>query len=52
MSQQVVLEIKDGVLKCDWWTPEIRDIFCSMCSKKGTDDCDKMTCQIANPYCG
>ena len=51
-GKTIVLEIKDNKVSTDWWTPETREIFCSICDKKDTKDCDKISCQVHNPYCG
>jgi len=53
MSHKVVFEIdKNGFLKCDWWTKDIAELFCSICHKNGTSECDKIVCTVANPWCG
>ncbi len=53
MSHPVRIEIDEkGLLTADWWTPEIRELFCSLCPKKETAECDKVTCHVANPWCG
>lgn len=49
----ITLEIKDDTLVAVGPIPqEIREIFCELCGKKGTKECDTMVCQVACKWCG
>jgi len=37
----------DGV-----WTPDLKDLWCNLCPKKDTSECEPMRCSAANPWCG
>ena len=34
------------------WSKDLKDLWCSMCPKKDTSECNTMTCAAANPWCG
>lgn len=44
----IELEIKGNKVTCDWWTPALKELFCSLCG----EECDPIKCEIANPWCG
>ena len=46
--QPIELKIEGSIISTDWWTPEIKEIFCEMCDEK--DKC--ATCMNNNPWCG
>lgn len=43
------LEVEGDTITSQWWTPEVKELFCSICEETV---CDKTTCLIANPWCG
>jgi hypothetical protein len=47
--EKIELEIKGNEVISDWWTPAVKELFCAICEEK---ECNEMTCQIANPWCG
>ena len=47
----IVLELDENKITSDWWTPEVKELFCSLCKEDGIE-CNPMTCQVANPWCG
>jgi hypothetical protein len=48
----IELTISGDTISTDWWTKDIGELFCSLCNKKDTKECNKMTCEVANPWCG
>lgn len=45
----IQLEIDGNQVTADWWTPEIKKLFCSLCEEK---NCEPILCEISNPWCG
>ena len=50
--EKIEITIDGDTISCDWWTKDVGKLFCDVCGKKGTEECNKMTCQISNPWCG
>lgn len=40
---------RNGDIGASWWTPEVAEILCSLCGRKGKD-CT--WCVNRNPWCG
>jgi len=51
-GKTIELIIEGDTISSTWWTPELSELFCNLCYKKGTEECDKMLCQSANHWCG
>lgn len=51
-KRTITIKIDGDKVSTDWWTPEIKELFCDICGKSGTTECNKTTCQVANPWCG
>jgi hypothetical protein len=49
MPQTIELKIDGSVISTDWWTPEIKELFCDMCEEE-KDKC--ACCMNNNPWCG
>lgn len=47
----IELIIEGNEVKCQWWTPEVKELFCKLCPKKDKN-CDPIECQVNNPWCG
>ena len=47
-GKEIGFTIEGDKISADWWTPEVQELLCRMCSRKM--DCD--TCQTRNPWCG
>ncbi len=52
VCEKLELKIEGNEVESDWWTKEVSELFCSLCPKMGTSECDKMLCQSSNPWCG
>jgi|GEM_PF-4942454 len=51
MDKVIKLRFEDGQVISDWWTPEVKELFCALCKEDGQDkDCE--VCLTANPWCG
>ena len=46
----IELEIKGNTVTAPWWTLEVKELFCTLCEDK--DECNPISCQVANPWCG
>jgi hypothetical protein len=51
-GKTIELTIDGDTISSTWWTPELSELFCNICYKKGTEECNKMLCQSANHWCG
>ncbi len=51
-KRETKLRIEGLTISSQWWTPELQELFCEICDDKGTEKCNKITCQTANPWCG
>ena len=51
MEKVIKLRFEDGQVISDWWTPEVKELFCALCKEESQDkDCE--SCLTTNPWCG
>jgi hypothetical protein len=51
-ATEVELVFDGNEVTSTWYRPELKDVFCGLCGKKITGDCDELRCTNTNPYCG
>lgn len=51
-ATEVDLTFEGDTCTSTWYRPELKHIFCELCGKKITGDCDELRCTNTNPYCG
>jgi len=47
--EMIELKIDGSTISTDWWTPEIKELFCSLCDEEKSK-C--IMCMNGNPWCG
>lgn len=52
-KKTIELRIEGLTISSEWWTPEFRELMCEICKEdNGIENCNKITCQVGNPWCG
>ena len=50
--ETIELEIDENKVTTEWWTHDVKELFCALCPKLGTAECDEIKCGVSNPWCG